>query len=322
MTSATSGSLSVPSVSSGGNGQSLDELMLAMDVVDTLRHQEAVAEREIAQDGRDEGLKERLRRLYESQGLEVSDRILDEGIAALKESRFTYERTPAGLSRTLAGLWVRRGRVMAGIATLIVLFGMWSAYSSWITHSREQAAEAARIELTETLPANAKKAEEAAMAEARTKAAQDRVQQLYRDATLALARADAPAARVAVASLETLRQSLVQTYQLRIVTRQGERSGVFRIPDANTRARNYYLIVEAVTPDGKLLSFPIRNEETNETTVVSRWGVRVPQATYEAVRDDKMDDGILQNNILATKPRGALKPVYEMPVSDGAITKW
>ncbi|WP_321332763.1 DUF6384 family protein [Breoghania sp.] len=322
MTSATSGSLSVPSVSSGGNGQSLDELMLAMDVVDTLRHQEAVAEREIAQDGRDEGLKERLRRLYESQGLEVSDRILDEGIAALKESRFTYERTPAGLSRTLAGLWVRRGRVMAGIATLIVLFGMWSAYSSWITHSREQAAEAARIELTETLPANAKTAEEAAMAEARTKAAQDRVQQLYRDATLALARADAPAARVAVASLETLRQSLVQTYQLRIVTRQGERSGVFRIPDANTSARNYYLIVEAVTPDGELLSFPIRNEETNATTVVSRWGVRVSQATYEAVRDDKMDDGILQNNILATKPRGALKPVYEMPVSDGAITKW
>ncbi|WP_321343719.1 DUF6384 family protein [Breoghania sp.] len=322
MTSATSGSASVPSGSSGGKGQSLDELMLAMDVVDTLRHHEAVAKREIAQDGRDEGLKERLRSLYESQGLEVSDRILDEGIAALKESRFTYEPTPAGLSRTLAGLWIRRGRIMAGIAVLFVLFVVWFGYSTWMSLSREQAAEAARIELAETLPANAKTAEEAALAEARTKAAQDRVHQLYRDATSAIARSDAPAARVAVASLETLRRTLVQTYELRIVSRQGEQSGVYRIPDVNSGARNYYLIVEAVTPEGKVLSFPIRNEETNQTSVVSRWGVRVPASTYNKVRDDKMNDGILQDDVLATKPRGALEPVYEMRVSGGAITKW
>ena len=34
------------------------------------------------------------------------------------------------------------------------------------------------------------------------------------------------------------------------------------------------------------------------------------------------DDGILQNDILAVKPRGALEPVYRMAVSGGAITQW
>ena len=60
--------------------QKLDELMLAMDVVDTLRHQEGLVEKALAEDERDAALKERLRRIYEGQGLAVTDRILDDGI--------------------------------------------------------------------------------------------------------------------------------------------------------------------------------------------------------------------------------------------------
>ncbi len=39
----------------------LDDLMLAMDVVDTLRHQEKLIERELGQEARDTALKTRLR---------------------------------------------------------------------------------------------------------------------------------------------------------------------------------------------------------------------------------------------------------------------
>ena len=78
----------------GGAAPKLDELMLAMDVVDTLRHQEGLVEKALGEDSRDATLKERLRTLYEGQGLKVSDRILDDGIRALKESRFTYDPAP------------------------------------------------------------------------------------------------------------------------------------------------------------------------------------------------------------------------------------
>ena len=67
--------------------QKLDDLMLAMDVVDTLRHEEAMVEKELSQDMRDEALKKRLRQIYESQGLTVTDRILDEGTKPLRPSR-------------------------------------------------------------------------------------------------------------------------------------------------------------------------------------------------------------------------------------------
>lgn len=303
-------------------GPVLDELMLAMDVVDTLRHQESVAIRELAQDGRDEALKERLRQIYTGQGLEVSDRILDEGIAALKESRFTYTPTPTGLSRTLAGLWIRRGAIGKILGVLLVLALIWGGWSYWQESSRQRAEQAAYIELTRTLPERIDAAGQAALAEARTDNARQRIGQVQADAASALSRSDAEGARAALASLERLREDLMRVYELRIVSKPGEDSGVYRIPDVNTGARNYYLIVEAVAQDGTLLSFPIRSEEDGTVKTVSRWGVRVPERAFEAVRRDKLDDGIIQDNVLAEKPRGALEPTFRTNVSGGAITEW
>ena len=319
---AETGKKAAPAQQSRAKGPALDELMMAMDVVDTLRHQEDVALRELAQDGRDETLKERLRQLYESQGLEVSDRILEEGIAALKESRFSYEPTPPGFSRMLAGLWVRRVFFGGILAVLIVFIVAVLGVSVWRQAAAERAAEQARIELTETLPQQITAAANAALAEAKTENAVDRIEQLQADGTSALTRSDAAAARVALQGLQRVYEALAEVYTLRIVSRPGEQSGVYRIPDVNNDARNYYLIVEAVGADGKLLSFPIRSEEDNRVKTVSKWGVRVPKSTYDAVGRDKQDDGIIQDDVLAIKPRGALEPVYEMSVSDGAITEW
>lgn len=307
---------------SGAPAPALDDLMLAMDVVDTLRHQEAVALRELAQDGRDAALKARLREIYEGQGLVVSDRILDEGLTALKDSRFTYTPTPPGTGRLLADLWIRRGAIGAGLAIALVVAGAVLGWSTWQRASAERAAEAARIELAETLPHTLATAGAAALAEARTTEASAAATRLQAEGAAALARGDRAGVTASIAALDRLRAALVQTYDLRIVSAPGERSGVFRVPDVNSSARNYYLIVEAVTPDGTRLSLPVRNEETGKTETVSRWGVRVPQATYEAVRRDKTDDGILQNDVVAQKPRGGLAPVPLMPLSGGAITKW
>ncbi|HJR69030.1 MAG TPA: DUF6384 family protein, partial [Gammaproteobacteria bacterium] len=66
----------------------LDELMLAMDVVDTLRHKELVLARELMAGERDEDLLERLRDIYTGQGIEVTDEILTQGVKALREERF------------------------------------------------------------------------------------------------------------------------------------------------------------------------------------------------------------------------------------------
>ena len=99
-------------------------------------------------------------------------------------------------------------------------------------------------------------------------------------------------------------------------------TGVYRIPDANESARNYYLIVEAIGPDGRPLTLPITSEENGRTSDVSSWGVRVPQETFDTVARDKRDNGIIENRIMGEKLRGELDPRYRMSVFRGAITSW
>ncbi|WP_370673665.1 DUF6384 family protein [Pleomorphomonas sp. PLEO] len=306
----------------GGAAPKLDELMLAMDVVDTLRHQEGVVEKALSEDSRDATLKERLRTLYEGQGLKVSDRILDDGIRALKESRFAYDPAPPSFARTMALFWVERAMVgkIAGAAllALVVLGGV----TYWRVASTERAAEAVRAEMSVTLPEAVDAAEKALATEALTSDAQVEARTRVAAARSAITAGDAAAARQAVAAIADLRAKLAQTYELRIMSRPGEKTGVYRVPDVNTQARNYYLIVEAVTPSGDALKMPVTSEEDGKVRTVDKWGIRVPKATYDKVAADKSNDGIVEDNILGEKPRGSLEPVYEMDVLSGAITSW
>ena len=317
-------SSAAPAAASGAAGQApkLDEVMLAMDVVDTLRHQEGLVEKELSQENRDEALKARLRELYEGQGLEVSDRILDEGIQALRESRFVYTPPPPSFARTMAWLWVRRASIAKVGVVVLALAAAAIGWQIWSSRSERAATERARIELSSVLPRELSAAIEMTRKEAKVASAQEAVNTLAADGRAALAADDATEARAAISQLAALRTKLAQQYVLRIVSRPGERTGFFRIPDVNQNNRNYYLIVEAIAPDGKVLSMPILNEENGKTETVTKWGVRVPKDTFDAVRRDKQDDGIVENNRLGEKKRGALKPDYLMPVLGGTITKW
>ncbi|MDZ4870080.1 MAG: DUF6384 family protein [Alphaproteobacteria bacterium] len=302
--------------------QTLDELMLAMDVVDTIRHRELLVERELGQGERDEALRQRLRDIYTSQGLTVTDRIIDQGIKALRESRFVYTPPGPSLGRTLAMIWIRRGRILGVIAAILIGgTALWAGYQYGIVAPAERAAEVAKVELAETLPKSLQLAYDNALRESKVTAARTRADQLFSDGRAALANKDAAAARTAVAGLDKLRGELIQTYQLRIVT--GERdSGFWRIPDANQEARNFYLVVEAIGANGEVLTMPVINEEDGKIRNVTTWGVRVPEDVFEEVREDKNDDGIIQNRVLAEKRRGELDPRYTMSVLGGTVTSW
>jgi Family of unknown function (DUF6384) len=212
--------------------------------------------------------------------------------------------------------------VAATFAALVVVVGVGVGVTAWNETQALRAADQAKLELETTLPQRLSQAYALTKAEARVGTAGQAADRLVADGQAALARQDAAGARKAIADLDALRGALVQTYVLRIVAREGEMTGTFRIPNVNTQARNYYLIVEPVTSSGQVLSLPILNEETNQTETVSKFGQRVSRAVFDEVRRDKEDDGIIQRNALGEKPRGTLDVVYSMPVLNGRITKW
>lgn len=303
--------------------QKLDDLMLAMDVVDTLRHEERLVSRELNEAARESELVERLRSIYASQGLDVPDHIIHEGVKALKESRFVYTPPPKSFGRTMAYFWVNRARWgKTAVAAVVLIGGFFVGRELLVAGPERRTAEAQRIELTQTLPRDINTVLKEALTEAQAPAARTRAEQLAADARSALARNDAPGARKAVGDLQTLVAQLRQVYELRIIVRAGQPVGVFRVPDRNRGARNHYVIVDAIGGDGKPVSVPITSEETNETRTVSRWGVRVAETTWQGVGRDRNDDGIIQNNKVGEKRRGQLDVAYTMPVTGGAILEW
>ena len=408
----------------------LDEVMLAMDVVDTLRHEQLLVERELASDERDQALIEKVKRMYAAQGLEVSDEVIAAGVAALKENRFAYQPPPRG-SAWLANLYVMRNRLFKWAAILAaVLVGLFFFYqmafvapevrqrqqaaknfNTLISQQQDQlsvakqrlanlkqslskaeksaaASEVAakrllaeagqqltgaettlqaleklplqpnvtadnlvreggiikrrteqRNELLQSAVAKLNSAETAInnlsevaglreklasqrqslLAESREEAARTQTDKLYNDALAALNRGDLAGARQESEALQQLYDHLVQEYELRIVSRPGVPSGIRRTLPNRPGVQNYYIVVEAVTPQGKRLTVPITSEENGKTYNVQQWGLRVDESLYDKIRRDKLDDGIIQNNLFGIKERGYLSPRYLMPTMGGAI---
>jgi len=303
----------------------LNEVMMAMDVVDTLRHQRSVLEREMGADDHDQALIEKVRKIYAGQGIEVTDDVIAAGVKALREERFTYTPPPKSLQLSLAHLYVNRGKwAKRGALAVVALLVIYLVYQFAVVAPRQRIAQqqAQALQELKAMPAKLAKERDRILAEARESKAKQKAEALYKDAMAAVSRKDTAAAAKGYNDLRQLYSQLTRQYTLRIVSRQGERSGVWRVPQSNPNARNYYLIVEAVTPEGKRLSLPITSEEDGKTRVVDKWGLRVKASTFEQVKRDKMDDGIVNRNVVGVKKRGYLTPEYTIAATGGAITQW
>jgi hypothetical protein len=291
--------------------QPLDEVMLAMDVVDTLRHQEKVVARALDSDARDREFKEKLQRIYKAQGIDVPDHVIEEGVKALQEDRFSYRPPPSGFGVRMAHIYASRGRWLPWAGGLAVLFLVAIiAYQLLVVKPQE------------ALPEKIQSRYELLLDKAESAAGTKAVETLFAQAEASRKSGDTEDMQQALAAMEELERKLDQEYTMQIVSRPGERSGVWRIPDINTSARNYYIIVEAIDDSGTVQQVSIANEETGKMETVSAWGVRVDETTFQRIAADKQDDGIIQNNVFGRKKKGYLAPEFLIPTSGGFITSW
>jgi hypothetical protein len=301
----------------------LDEVMLAMDVVDTLRHRQDLVIRELDETARAAQLIDKLREIYHQQGIEVPDHILKEGVAALAESRFVYEPPKPSFKTAMARLYVSRGawgKPLSAmvLAVLILLGGYFAVYRPWQAAQAEQA----RIELAESLPAEMDALYRTIFEETKVQQASIEAGELVKRGKTSAAEGNRAGAVKAVADLTALRDQLRQEYALRVVNRPDVKSGFWTFPEINTDATNYYLVVEALDTEGNALKLPILNEETGKSETVEMWGLRVPETVYNSVAADKQDDGIIQRNVVGRKQFGFLDVDYVVPVLGGAVTRW
>jgi len=293
------------------SGVALDEVMLAMDVVDTLRHRQGLVEQELQGEAREAALIQRLRATYAAQGIDVPEHVLAAGVAALREDRFAYRPPPPGFATTLARLYVHRASLAAlAVVVVAVIALVWGVRHATVVAPRQAlAGDLSSVHARVTTGTDAPGALQRAAA-------------MLAAGEAALQRGDTAAARVEVDALASLAALLEQRYELVIAAGPNAVSGVWRVPDVNTAARNYYLIVEAVDAAGRPVRVEVTNEETGRVERVSTWGLRVPQEVFERVAADKAADGIIEDRLVGAKRAGALAPEYTIPTSGGAITRW
>ncbi len=301
----------------------LDETMLAMDVVDTIRHADRLVERELLGEDRQARLRDRLREIYRSQGIEVSDAVLDQGIAALEEKRFAYTPKGEGWKRSLATAWATRGRwgkfALAGLGIAVIGWGAWYATVA-LPRAREAAAIA--YELQTDLPRALKAEYDRVLAGTQDAGARAEATRLLAEGEAAARAGHLGEARARRAALNDLAARLAAAYSVRIVNRPGEPSAIWRVPASNPRARNYYLIVEAIDRDGRPVEVPITSEENGQTRRVSRWGQHVTEAEFERVRRDKLASGIIEQPVIGQKMPGSLDTRWSVDTTGGAILSW
>ena len=291
---------------------SLDDVMSAMDVVDVLRHQQDLVARELDSEGREQQLLERLRKIYQGQGLDVPDHILKEGIQALDDQRFKY--TPHDNSK-LSQLYVTRDKWLKPLFAIVLVLAI-VGLGYYFTQARPaiQARQAIPNELSKTFNQIQSVAKDPAII-AKAYGVRESAEAAYENENYAQAN------NLKQDLLSTLTQ-LQQSYKIRIISRPNESSGIWRVAEINSTNRNYYLIVEAIDANNQAIALPIVNEENNQRKTVKKWALRVDQETFNRVANDKRDDGIIQNNIVGEKAHGVLTPQYHIQTNGKAITDW
>lgn len=289
--------------------------MAAMDVVDTLRHQQTITERELDGDGRRERLLARLRKLYAAQGIEVPDRVLEEGIDALEHERFKYRSVKRSWRTKLAHIWVSRSRWGKPIGFLAVIACLFYGYYFFNEVLPER-------NLRANLPDKVNSVFSGIVAVAKKSEVIDQAKASSAKAYRAIDQKNYAEAEAVVANMQAVKSQLGLDYSIRIISKPNQNSGVWRNPPNNPDGKNYYLIVEAVDSDNRVLELTIVNQENNKAARKKSWGLRVNEETFYKIASDKRDDGIIQANIVGKKELGYLNPVFSIPTSGATITEW
>jgi hypothetical protein len=302
-------------MSAEGEAAPLSELMLTIDVTDTLRRNPQLADTSDPLGG--------LRDLYARLGIAAPDAALIQGIDAYRSGRFGYSAPARGLGPLLARLYVVRRRWLAGALaiTLILAIGLVGYFVVYQPY-RDAQIRQAQIELSQQIPAKIDALYRTIFEETKVQQAANDAAGLRQAGLAAAEKGDRAGAESALTELIAIRDTLREDFRLGIVDRPGAKWGFWTFPEDNSDATNYYVVVEARDADGKLLTVPVRNQPTGRLDSVTQWGVRVPEEVYRAVEADKADDGVIEHNLVGIKQFGFLEPNYLITVLGGALTRW
>lgn len=109
--------------------------------------------------------------------------------------------------------------------------------------------------------------------------------------------------------------------QIKVVDRMTQRSSVQRT-DPQSGAAVWYLIVEAVTPNGQIFPIQFQDSVSGKMVTAKTFGIRVSEKEYRRVKKELASMGRISDRLIGEKPIGRIQFTYSRPVMSGMIAEW
>ena len=277
-----------------------------MDVASELRKKREQAEGELNVDDAKAEIREKILATAEITGEQLTPQEIDAAIDSFYGGLYRFEKPERNLQYRLAQLYIARSTLFRRILLpLMLVLAVWYGFQTMgsLRESKHNARIAKQLDI---LPAQAKKLHTACLAVARDDTARTRANDLFAKVASAEAAQDLKILEELNAKFQKLLDLLRQEYQVVVVNRPGERSGIDRYfsDQRGQRVSGYYLIVEAHDSNGQRIPIEIESKESNSRGEVLTWAERVPKSVYDRIRQDKMKDGTLEEVLFARKELG------------------
>ncbi len=296
--------------------QTVPELLRIMDVATALRREREMAQKELAIDETKVKLRERLRAAAIESGDPVTEVEIEAAIGQYFATQHEFSEPRGTWKVFIAHAWVRRTTIAVATcaALAVTAFSWWAFFSSSAPMSSTTRAK----HQLESASASLETALGRARAIAANDAARAAVDVLAREVEGARSLGDVPAMNQLATRTDALTRVLEESYELHVISRPNENSGVDAYYDdaAGKRLSGYYLVVEARSGD-RVLERKVRDAELQRESTVRKWGEQVPKEVYDRVGGDRRADGIVDETLFATKRRGELDEVVVMTGADG-----
>ena len=124
---------------SSENDLTLSDVVVTMDIVDTLRHDKRMQEYALSEGDRRQAAIEQIKKAYSSQGVEVSDETISMALEKKREDELAHNPKVSGFIYLLAKLYVFRNRIFKYTASLILVVMFASAgyqYTGYLSDKR------------------------------------------------------------------------------------------------------------------------------------------------------------------------------------------
>jgi hypothetical protein len=303
------------------------EMLRIMDVATTLRLDRELVEEQLNFEDLKARLKERMLAASKVTGESVTPEEVDAAIDRYYANLYTFHEPKMSFAVAMAHAWVRRGPILGWGFVLTLAALVWVIFFTPPVSNRAHIAAQLDRYINERAHIIRSIARDPRVA--------PEVDRLTAEAFASRKVWDATRLKTLRQEVDDLEAKLTEEYDIISVpleTRNGKNQNtIVRYPPDNDgkKIKAYYLFVQARKPDGSALPRRIRSSETAVEKVVTTWGEQIPEAVYERLKKDKLDDGILNETAFAVKRMRVLDEEVTMPGLDGKplarmgrITEW